>query len=470
MIRNDKELEISRENLREFLSTIEKIEKEKSLSALSSRKQEIYRNALCGEVESLTTQIKEYEELKKGNINAIKLHDATELPIILIKYRIAKGLTESSLADRLGIEESELIEHEENLFADANPELIKKIVHILEVEVPPTLDEMFSKSCKQITNNLRKVTGEALVDRLLPYELRDGYNLVEGYLKLFSTVKRIFNEQSNGILLGRNIDYSPLVDARYKVPRGSKPQNIYMYTSYAYHIAKEISKVVSLPQQELPTDPVKFKKGVIGNYGEFNLETCTKYIWDLGIPVIPLKIKGGFHGACWRFNGQNVIILKQQSTSNSRWLFDLLHEYWHTTQDTHLTERNVVDLTETLSTHNEDQEEIDANEFAKSVIFDGKCEELFDECYEQSHGRIKNMKSAVIRVATSHNIDAGSLANYVAFKLSKMEVQWWGAAQNIQVKSDPFTTTSAILEERIDIDEVDDSLNKEILQTALLAI
>ncbi|MCT9852144.1 hypothetical protein P2R64_29380 [Priestia megaterium] len=469
MIRNDKELEISRANLTEFLSTIEKIEKENSLSALSSRKQEIYLNALYGEVESLNTQIKEYEELKKGNINAIKLYDATELPIILIKYRISKGLTESSLANRLGIEESELIEHEENLFADANPELIKKIIHILEVEVPPTLDEMLSKSCKQITSNLKKVT-EDLFNRLLPYELRDEYNLVDGYLKLFSTVKRIFNDQSNGILLGSNIDYSPLVDARYKVPRGSQPQKIYMYTSYAYHIAKEISKVASLPQQELPTDPVKFKKEVIRKYGEFNLESCTNYIWDLGIPIIPLKIKGGFHGACWRFDGRNVIILKQQSTSNSRWLFDLLHEYWHATQDTHLKERNVIDLTETLSTHNEDQEEIDANDFAKNVIFDGKCEELFDECYEQSHGRIKNMKSAVVRVATSHNIDAGSLANYVAFELSKMEVKWWGAAQNIQVKGDPFTTTSAILEERIDIDEVDDSLDKEILQTALLAI
>ncbi|MFP7176472.1 helix-turn-helix domain-containing protein [Priestia filamentosa] len=469
MIRNDKELEISQKSLSEFISTTKNIDKEDSLKQLSPRKQEIYLKALHGEIENLSIQIEEYEELKKGNIKAVELQDATELPTVLIKYRIARGLSESSLADKLGMKESELIEHEENLFVDADPELIKKIVHILKVNIPSTLEEMLSENCKQITNKLKKVTG-ALMEKLLPCELKEEYNLVDGYLKLFTTLKRIFGEQSNGILSGSNIDYSPLVDARYKVPKGSKPQNIYMYTSYAYHIAKEISNIVSSQQKHLPTDPVQFRREIVERYGEFNLETCTNYIWDLGIPILPLKIKGGFHGACWRFNGRNVIVLKQQSTSSARWLFDLLHEYWHTTQDAHLPERSVVDLVETLSTHNEDQEEIDANEFAKTVIFNGKSEELFDECYEQSHGRIKNMKNAVIKVASSHDIDVSSLANHVAFKLSKMDIQWWPTAQNLQVKGNPFITTASILEDRLDINEIDDSLNKEILQTALLVV
>ncbi|MGE7609634.1 hypothetical protein ACQKML_23960 [Peribacillus frigoritolerans] len=368
MIKNDIELNISNENLSHFLSTLENLNNDNSLHELSPRKQEIYRKALYGEVENLQIQIQEYITIKKEGINAIFFNEAIELPQTIIKYRIANNISESTLAAELGIEESELIELEDDLFVDADPKILKNLVDILNIQVPPTLNEMLLNP-EQIKNNLKLRVGK-IFDKLLPFELKEEYNLSEGYLKLFAVLERIFGDQSNAFLTGSQVNYSPF-SVRYKLPKGSNPDTAYVYTSYAYHISKRIAEIFDIPKRdlELTTDPIRFRKEVIDKYSELTLETCIQHIWDIGIPVLPLKLRGGFHGACWRINGKNVIVLKQQSKSNARWLFDLLHEYWHATQEPQLLKRDVVDINEVMSVGNTDQEELDANEFASSVIF-----------------------------------------------------------------------------------------------------
>lgn len=464
LIKNDLELSISEENLAHFLSTLEGLEKDESIQELSPRKQEIYRKALYGEVENLQIQIQEYNKLKNEGINAIIIKESTDLPQTIIKYRIAKGISESTLAKKLGIEESELIEHEENLFVDADKQLLKDLLNILNVEVPHTLSELLFNS-EKVKSNLKTKLG-SIFNRLVPFELKEEYNLLEGYLKLHSALQRIFGEQSNAILLGTQIDYRP-VSVRYKVPNGLNSDTLYLHTSYAFHISKRITEINDIPSKTLETDPNKFRKAIIEKYGELNIENCIQYVWHLGIPVLPLKLKGGFHAACWRIDGRNVIVLKQQSKSNARWLFDLLHEYWHATQEPHLLSRDVVDIQDVMSEGNKNQEELDANNFAADVIFDGKLEELLNECVTLSNGKIQYLKRAVQSVATTNGIDVGALANQAAFHLQKSGRNWWGAAQNLQDKDDPFNIAYKILEESINISEIDDPIDKELLENAL---
>ncbi|MGE7609633.1 hypothetical protein ACQKML_23955 [Peribacillus frigoritolerans] len=92
---------------------------------------------------------------------------------------------------------------------------------------------------------------------------------------------------------------------------------------------------------------------------------------------------------------------------------------------------------------------------------------MLEECYRISGGEIKNLKRAVQKVAVSNKVDVSSLANHVAFYVSKMDRNWWGAAQNLQIKDDPFNTVSKIFKERININEIDDPIDKELLQNAL---
>ncbi len=42
--------------------------------------------------------------------------------------------------------------------------------------------------------------------------------------------------------------------------------------------------------------------------------------------------RGTFHGACWRYEGRNAVVLKQTPKHEARWTFDLLHELFHAGQ------------------------------------------------------------------------------------------------------------------------------------------
>lgn len=65
MIENEAELKISKESLTQFSSALENIDKDDYFQSLSSRKREIYKQALIGEVDTLKGQVKKLESLKR---------------------------------------------------------------------------------------------------------------------------------------------------------------------------------------------------------------------------------------------------------------------------------------------------------------------------------------------------------------------------------------------------------------------
>lgn len=469
MIKNNIELKISQESLTQFLSSLQDINYDETFQKQSPKKQEIYRKALEGEVENLQRQIKEYELLRSGKLHDIMSDKFTELPINLIRARIARGYDEKYIANKLNIDVSDYAELEDELFAEVDTATLIKLIGILNIEIPKELQRMFTIDSDQIKRNITSSLG-SLFDKIIPCELKEEYNLTNGYLKLYSSLKKIFNNHIDEILTGLKITNYRFVNARYKTPKGTRDELVYLYTSYAEFIAREFSKLLDTPNQKLTTDPIEFREIVIKKYGKLDLESCISHLWDLGIPVLPFEMSGGFHGACWRFNGRNVIVLKQQSKSYSRWLFDLLHEYWHATQEPDRLERETVDFGEVLSHNTDDQEELDANKFAEEVIFRGKSEDLFEECINSTNGNIKYLKSAVQRVALENKIDVGSLANFTAYKLAQEGQSWWGAAHNLQKSGSPYSLASDILNSRVDssmLYSLEDPLEQELIENAL---
>ncbi|MFF3102621.1 hypothetical protein [Viridibacillus arvi] len=469
MIKNDIELKISKESLTQFLSSLQDINYDEAYKKQSPKKQEIYRKALEGEAENLQKQIQEYELLKSGQLHDLLSDKFTELPINLIRARIANGFDEKYIADKLNIDVSDYVELEDELFAEADTATLIKLLSVLDIEIPRELQRMFALDSYQVKRNIKTSLG-SLFDKIIPCELKEGYNLTTGYLKLYSSLKKIFTNHIDEILAGSKVTNYGLTNARYKTPKGTKDDLVYLYTSYAEFIAREISQLLDTPIQKLTTDPMEFRGNVVEKYGDLSLESCISYLWDLGIPVLPFEMSGGFHGACWRFKGRNVIVLKQQSKYSSRWLFDLLHEYWHATQEPDQLERETVDFGEVLKVGIEDQEELDANKFAEEVIFGGKSEALFDECITKSRGNIKFLKSTVQKVASSNKIEVGLLANYIAYRMSERRQPWWGAAQNLQENGNPYSIAYDILNSRIDssmLYSLEDPLEQELIENAL---
>src|SRR5438552_2633451 len=70
------------------------------------------REALQSQLDDLRTQLEEYEALKSGKYKVIELESLAELPRVLVQARIAAGLSQKDLAERLGLKEQQIQRYE----------------------------------------------------------------------------------------------------------------------------------------------------------------------------------------------------------------------------------------------------------------------------------------------------------------------------------------------------------------------
>jgi ribosome-binding protein aMBF1 (putative translation factor) len=104
MIQNERQYKITQTKLREFEDAIAEL---KTLPAPTTRNEQLdyqlYFNAFTSQIEEFKEEIAEYEQLKQGKTEHLDLDFLEKLPEALIKARIARGLTQEQLADRLNV-------------------------------------------------------------------------------------------------------------------------------------------------------------------------------------------------------------------------------------------------------------------------------------------------------------------------------------------------------------------------------
>jgi len=110
-------------NQRQYDITTEWIERfEQSVAALREQADEgdentchlrrIEEAGMLSQIETLREQLAEYDALRSGTPATLRVESFAERPWALIKARIAAGLAEQQLAERLGIA-AEQVEHDE---------------------------------------------------------------------------------------------------------------------------------------------------------------------------------------------------------------------------------------------------------------------------------------------------------------------------------------------------------------------
>ncbi|GAI29951.1 unnamed protein product, partial [marine sediment metagenome] len=92
-------------------------------------------DALRSEYENLSMQLHEYEALKSGTVEILKASNLEELPKILIRARIAKGLSQRQLAKDIGWKEQQIQRYEAEEYASANLSRLAKVANALELNI-----------------------------------------------------------------------------------------------------------------------------------------------------------------------------------------------------------------------------------------------------------------------------------------------------------------------------------------------
>jgi HTH-type transcriptional regulator / antitoxin HipB len=133
MIQNERQYRITQTKLREF---------EQNLASLDSPDPSLHPRQIVGwtnsynlTIRQLQQELAEYEQLKSGNIVTFVLGSLNDLPTTLIKARIAAGMTQKDLADKIGVREQQIQRYEANHYHSASFDRLRSIAVALNIEI-----------------------------------------------------------------------------------------------------------------------------------------------------------------------------------------------------------------------------------------------------------------------------------------------------------------------------------------------
>lgn len=469
MITNERQLSTSKVQAERFRSALAAME-QGSLDAtdLHPMIKRAQIDAVRGQLAELEAEIADYEALRSGTTTVFELGSLAELPRGLIRARIAARLTQRELAERLGLKEQQIQRYEATRFEGASFGRLVEVADAIGVEVRERLELLGATSPDAVLKRLATAgLDEVFVRRRLASDLAMDRAGVE---ELTKRVGAVFG-WSRGEFIGSGpLDPARLggAVARFKMPKGRNGRAAALYTAYAYRLAMACARAMQeAPRERVPPDWRAFRAAAVDRYGGLDFRAVVRFAWDLGVVVLPLDDRGAFHGAIWRLEGVNVVVLKQAARYSARWLFDLLHELRHAAEDPDAPEFEVVEEPETSAERRSSPSERQASWFAGQVALDGRAEELVKESLERAGGDLRRLKMAVEATARLRDVRRDVLANYMAFRLSLQGENWWGVATNLQdTGDDPLTVAREAFFERFAFDRVD-PLDAKLLALAL---
>jgi len=135
MILNERQYKITKKQVDNFSKHLIEINKDLTIDSVKKKFLNIQKQAIESEIENLNDEINEYEQIKSGNSKVFDATTLNDLPLILIKARIAHGLSQKQLADKLGLKEQQIQRYESELYASASLTRLVEIANSLDLKI-----------------------------------------------------------------------------------------------------------------------------------------------------------------------------------------------------------------------------------------------------------------------------------------------------------------------------------------------
>ena len=134
MIKNERQYKIIRAQAARFSNALESLRLRPAENSWHPLIAKVQEDAISSQLSDLESELREYESLKAGRFQWDSLSVVADLPSILIKARIARGLSQKDLAERIGLKEQQIQRYEATDYATANLARIKEVVNAFGVE------------------------------------------------------------------------------------------------------------------------------------------------------------------------------------------------------------------------------------------------------------------------------------------------------------------------------------------------
>jgi transcriptional regulator with XRE-family HTH domain len=481
MIRNERQYKITKSQADNFRAALEQQTGQRVPNSASVEylRWKVQHDAIENQLKELEEEIREYEALQDSDSASIEINSFEDLPRALIQARIAVGLTQKQLAEKIGIKEQQIQRYEANGYAGASLDRIQVILAALGIKLKKQLfipvgdfgPETVIKKLTDLGLDRSFVTNKLFPERLRLALSAAPDNLDSLILGAANRISRIFKIEMKDFFVPSPlaIDESALAAARFKVPAGASKTKTAAYAVYSHYLALlSLQATPYLVPTSIPASWKHIRRQILAKYNDINLNTITSYCWDLGIVVLPLNDVGTFHGATWRVQGRNVIVVKQRTQSEARWMIDILHELWHAAQNQELSEHAFIEADPRSSAYANSVDEEIATDFAADVLMEGRAEDLAQECARISNKRMEWLKNTVVKVSQSNNVREDVLANYLAYRLALEGEDWWATASVLQRNAHPWELVRDIALTRIQWSALSPP-DRELLEKSLAA-
>jgi DNA-binding XRE family transcriptional regulator len=136
MIKNEKQYRVTKAQARRFEESLAELALQQRPSNIAPRLWRAQRDAAGSQLLELQEQIQAYERLHVGKSKELFLEAVEDLPKTLIRARIASGLTQQSLANRLGLKTQQIQRYEATEYQSASFARIRKVIEVLGLRMP----------------------------------------------------------------------------------------------------------------------------------------------------------------------------------------------------------------------------------------------------------------------------------------------------------------------------------------------
>ena len=136
MIKNERQYRITRTQAERFACTLEGLrERPEGEDGIHPEIAQAQVDAVSSQLADLEAELREYEAVREGKFQIDDLNVVNDLPALLIKARIAQGLSQRELADRIGLKEQQIQRYEATDYATAKWSRIREVVGALRMEI-----------------------------------------------------------------------------------------------------------------------------------------------------------------------------------------------------------------------------------------------------------------------------------------------------------------------------------------------
>ena len=133
MIKKERQYKITRGRADEVRNTVSELQRTALPEGLQPEMRKLQLDALRGTLGDFEAELAEYDALHDATL--IEATDIAQLPIALIRARIACGLTQRQLAERIGLQEQAIQRYEATDYFGVSFARLVEIANALEASV-----------------------------------------------------------------------------------------------------------------------------------------------------------------------------------------------------------------------------------------------------------------------------------------------------------------------------------------------